>query len=324
MELELRHFKIVCAVADTGSITKAAARLGLAQPALTAQLRRIERALGGPLFERDHRGTRPTPLGDLVLDRARMLLPAVSELKEEAVRLANQASASGALPARLQLGSTNGPARGGLMHHLAVDYPTIRVTMRTSWSSDDLAVKVADGTLDFIVIGVCGNGAPPAQSGVSWRTMSLDPVFVLMAEHHRLADRAEVDLADLAAEQWAATPGDGCFAGCFAAACAKAGFAPRTLYEVDVASCVDLASDGDAVVLCQPTFRMPAGVVTVPLAGQPLTWLQVIGWRRDSPASEFAERLLEIAGKGYTDAIERTPHYGAWLDRHPAFGLVRS
>jgi DNA-binding transcriptional LysR family regulator len=51
MNLELRHLKVVCAIAETGSVTKAASTLGLAQPALTAQLQRIERTLGGPLFE---------------------------------------------------------------------------------------------------------------------------------------------------------------------------------------------------------------------------------------------------------------------------------
>lgn len=71
MDLELRHLRVVCAIADAGSVTKAASQLGLAQPALTAQPQRIERALGGPLFERDRRGARATPLGELVLARAR-------------------------------------------------------------------------------------------------------------------------------------------------------------------------------------------------------------------------------------------------------------
>ncbi|MGH8795377.1 MAG: LysR family transcriptional regulator, partial [Stackebrandtia sp.] len=47
MEVELRHLRAVCAVADAGSVSKAAAALGISQPALTAQLRRIEQSLGG-------------------------------------------------------------------------------------------------------------------------------------------------------------------------------------------------------------------------------------------------------------------------------------
>src|ERR1700750_2460841 len=94
MNLELRHLKVVVAIAETGSVTKAASQLGLAPPALTAQLQRIERTLGGPLFERDRRGARPTALGELVLSRARVLLPAMKGLQDEAARLAGSGAGS--------------------------------------------------------------------------------------------------------------------------------------------------------------------------------------------------------------------------------------
>lgn len=64
MELELRHLRTVRAIADAGSLTRAATVLGLAQPALSAQLKRIERALGGALFERGRHGVRATALGN--------------------------------------------------------------------------------------------------------------------------------------------------------------------------------------------------------------------------------------------------------------------
>src|SRR4051812_30438711 len=67
VDIELRHLRMIRAIAEAGSVTKAAAVLGLAQPALTTQLQRIERAVGGALFLRDSRGTRTTELGDLVL-----------------------------------------------------------------------------------------------------------------------------------------------------------------------------------------------------------------------------------------------------------------
>src|SRR5689334_12973656 len=63
MELELRHLRVVCRLADTGSVSKAAAALGVSQPSLTAQLHRIEEAVGGSLFERGSTGVVPTPLG---------------------------------------------------------------------------------------------------------------------------------------------------------------------------------------------------------------------------------------------------------------------
>src|SRR3954454_3559078 len=84
MNLELRHLKVVCAIAETGSVTKAASQLGLDQPALTAQLQRIERTLGGPLFERDRRGAAHNALGEVGLSRARVRLPAMKGLQDEA------------------------------------------------------------------------------------------------------------------------------------------------------------------------------------------------------------------------------------------------
>ncbi|MYR64107.1 LysR family transcriptional regulator, partial [Streptomyces sp. SID625] len=77
MELEVRHLRVLCAIADTGSLHRAARELGLAQPSLSTQLRRIEQTLGGQLFVRTRTGCRPTPLGRAVLSRAR---PLVSEL----------------------------------------------------------------------------------------------------------------------------------------------------------------------------------------------------------------------------------------------------
>ncbi|MCO1577731.1 LysR family transcriptional regulator [Crossiella sp. SN42] len=319
MELELRHLRVICTVADTGSVTKAAAKLGLAQPALTAQLNRIERALGGALFERDRRGSRPTQLGELVLARARLLLPAVSELREEAARLANSAGDEGAT--HFRIGSANGPMLGGLMHHLGADRPQARISPHTSYSSDELTELLSAGRLDFALVGACGEALPPNAPGVQWRLLAVDPVFVLLPEDHPLADKDELELVDLAEARWAATPGDGCFGDCFAAACARAGFAPRELYEADVVSCVDLVRSGDAVALCQPTFREWTGVVPVPIAGIPLRWRQFIGWHIDGQSTAAAERMAGHALAAYADVVSRSPRYTEWLAGHPGFGM---
>ncbi len=319
MDLELRHLRVVCTVAEAGSVTKAASTLGLAQPALTAQLRRIERMLGGPLFERDHRGVRPTALGELVLSRARVLLPAVDDLRDDATRLANTAVEDGA-GARFRVGAVAGPILGRLVHHITSAHPAARVSTQTSWSSDELVAMVAAGRLDYVLIGLCGSSAPPAERGLVWQEISDDPVFVLLSDTDPLAGKEEIDLADLADAYWAATPGDGCFTDCFAMECAKAGFSPRTLYETEVASCIDLAASGDAVLLCQPMFREMPGVVPVPLAGAPLRWRQVLGWHRDTGSGE---PMTTYAARAYQDVLDRSPRYTRWLATHPGYGAAR-
>src|SRR3954447_3005256 len=146
MNLELRHLKVVCAIAETGSVTKAASRLGLAQPALTAQLQRIERTLGGPLFERDRRGARPTALGELGLARAKVLLPAMKGLQDEAARLAGTDHEAGM--SRYRIGAMGGPIVGGLVHRLSVEQPNAQISTHASYYVDELASMVLAGRLD--------------------------------------------------------------------------------------------------------------------------------------------------------------------------------
>ncbi|MFF0740005.1 LysR family transcriptional regulator [Streptomyces sp. NPDC004111] len=318
MELELRHLRTVRAIADAGSLTKAAAALGLAQPALSTQLRRIERALGGPLFDRDHTGSRPTPLGELVLDRARILLPAVRELQEDAVRFAN----SWASLDRFRLGATHGPLLGGLVDQLATARPAVPVTTHTTWSVAEISTMLIEGRLDFGLIGTCGESRPPATDRLTWEVLGTDPVFVMLAEDHPFAGERELELSRLSGECWTDVPGEGCFADCFTAACARAGFTPIQVYETDTASCVHLVQVGRAVGLCRATFPPTPGLVTVPLAGAPLAWRHLLGWHPGAPAAEAARAVAGYTATAYGEAIARSATYTRWLtaDSCPGFG----
>ncbi|MEO3857805.1 LysR family transcriptional regulator [Acrocarpospora sp. B8E8] len=318
MDLELRHLRIVRTVAETGSVSKAATVLGLAQPALTAQLKRIERALGGALFQRDHTGSRPTPLGEFVLARAQVLLPAVRQLQEEAARLAN----GGEPGRRYRIGAANGPILGGLVDRLAQAEPDAVITTATSWSTGELATKVMLGRLDYALIGVCGDTRAPGDEAVSWALVAMDPVFVLVSSEHPLAGELEVELGALADEQWAVTPGDGCFGECFAVAAARAGFTPATIYETDVATCVHLVRVGRAAALCQGTFRLSEGLVALPIIGTPLRWRQLLGWHPETPAAEKAAQIVGHAKAAHEDAARQSPAYSNWLDRNHGYGTV--
>lgn len=317
MDLELRHLKVLRAIADAGSLTSAATALGLAQPALSAQLKRIERTLGGVLFERGRQGVRPTALGELVLDRAAFLLPTVRELQEDAVRFARGAAPGGA--GRFRLGGTHGPLLGGLVDRLATAFPAAPVATHTSWSEREVADQVAEGRVDFALLGACGESQPPAAGRLVWREIGVDPVFVMLADDHPLAGRPEVHLAELATESWADVPGDGCFADCFAVACARAGFTPARVYEADIASVVHLVQVGRAVGLCRATFPPTPGLVTRALAGTPLHWRHLLGWHPGAPAAAHAAQLVELARAEHAAACARSVSYSAWLAAHPDF-----
>jgi DNA-binding transcriptional LysR family regulator len=319
MNLELRHLKVVCAIAETGSVTKAASLLGLAQPALTAQLQRIERTLGGPLFERDRRGARPTALGELVLSRARVLLPAMKGLQDEAARLAGSGADEEGM-SRYRFGTIGGPVIGGLVSRLSELQPDAQISTHASYYVDELANMVVAGKLDYAQVGVCGDAMPSADYGLVWQTVAVDAVCVLMPEDHPQAKGVDVDLAELADEHWAGGTGDGCLAECFAAACARAGFTPKRLLETDVRGVVDMVESGSAIGICQPTFRPPAGLTHRPLAGAPLRWRQVLGWHPDGPAARVAPRLMGMALESYQEVVARNPMYLEWLVDYPQLG----
>src|SRR5260370_9590782 len=74
MDLEIRHLKLVAAVAETGSVTRAGNRLHLTQSALSHQLRDAEEQLGAPLFERKSGRMILTSAGDRLFMTTRMVL----------------------------------------------------------------------------------------------------------------------------------------------------------------------------------------------------------------------------------------------------------
>lgn len=318
MRLELRHLQVVCSIADYGSLTKAASALGLAPSALTTQLQRIERSIGGALFERDRRGARPTALGDLVLDRARTLLPAVQDLHAEASRLVGNCGTAQIC----RIGAVPSPMLSGIIRRLTSDRPGTRVTVHASSSPPELADMLADGRIDFALIGLCGGASPPAEHELRWHDIAVDAVFVLLPEDHRLAGRDEIELGDLADATWVATgPYECCFDECFAAACARAGFAVTRMYELDVRTALELVETGTAAALCQTSFRPPPGLVAVPIAGTPLRWRHVVGWAEG--ASPEVPPMIDLATASYQEALDRVPRSVRWMAEHPGFGAAK-
>ena len=319
MDLELRHLRVIWTIAEAGSLSRAATALGMTQPALSAQLKRLERSLRGELFIRGQHGVRPTELGELVLDRARVLIPAFTELQEEARRFARERATRTGMR-RFRLGGTHGPLIGGLLDRLATANPNAVVSTYTSWSTRELAGLLSEGRIDYALTGVCGESNPPSSGALVWREVAVDPVFVMLREHHPLATRQEVSLAELSRERWANVPGDGCFAECFAAACARFGFTPDAVYETDTASCVHLVQVGRAVGLCRATFPPTPRLVTRPIAGSPLIWRHILGWHPATPAAKAAGTTLAHARDAHEEAARLSPSYTRWRRTHPQHG----
>ena len=89
MILETRHLRLVTAVTDHGTLTRAGRELNLTQSALSHALLDLERRLGAPLFHRVGKRMVPTAVGERLVVRARRVLQLLTETEEEALRIAS-------------------------------------------------------------------------------------------------------------------------------------------------------------------------------------------------------------------------------------------
>ncbi|WP_051386455.1 LysR family transcriptional regulator [Actinokineospora inagensis] len=327
MELEFRHLRIVIAVADEGSITKAAAALGLSQPSLTSQLQRIERTMGAPLFERARTGVVPTSFGRTVLARARSVVTEMADLRGEA----SAHAATDGRPVEVRIGGRPSPLLSVVVPRLVAahaaergpDAPPLSVQVHTDPSAAALQGRVRAGRLDAAVLSdVIGFEIGPAEGVRRDLVVPVEPEFVALAERHPLADRAMIDLADLAGENWMIDPQeDHGGLGPLRAACRAAGFEPRITHEIsDSTSAREFVVSGQCVSLAQATSSEGRGLVIRPLRGDPIRNRLELAWKEPGPIDPAVLRAAVL--DGYASLIDRNPSYPRWWARHGGFAAA--
>ncbi len=303
MELELRHLRILCAVADTGSATRAAATLGMTQPALTRQVQRIERTLGGPMFVRDRSGMHPTNLGEYVLARARAALSTVRDLQPtRSVTTREQAATP-----RIRVGSKSGLMLAGLLDGLGELIPHAEVTSEYGASARRLADLVVADRLDLALLTEFSGRPVRYEAGLVCHPILSEPVYVLLPALHRAASYAEVPLSELAKEDWVVSPpADDGELEWFVGACLTAGFSPRVAHRLDPLSGLDVVRSGRAVRLCARSQPVPPGVVTRPLLGTPLRLHRLLAVDRQGWLAPYALPLVEYVRAAYEEALPKS------------------
>lgn len=311
----MRHLRVICVVAETGSIGRAAAALRVSQPSLSAQLHRIERMLGGKLFVRRNHGVTTTSFGEMVLTRCRAVLPTIDELSRATTRIT--LGALGTEPRLLRLGTVNAPLLPALVTGLRERFPNATITTHGEGSPTPLVHMVAGGLLELAVAGENPVYELPVRPEVVYHTVATEPVFALLAADHPLAARAEIDLADLAGECFGLPrPDDDRTHEYYALACLAAGFEMRAMHDIEGTPLLDLIRAGHAVTFCQATFRTSPGLAAVPLAGTPLWYRHVLIWPREGALAEHCVLVRGLAAAGYDAATRHNTAYPAWLIRH--------
>jgi DNA-binding transcriptional LysR family regulator len=194
-DLDPRLLRAFVAVAEELSFSRAAERLGIAQQALSAQIRQLEGRLDAKLFKRTTRRVAPAPAGEALLPHARAALAAcaagVEAVRSTVADAANAIAVAGAEQA--------GPVGAEILARFARDFPEIAVTVSDLLPPQALLEE--------------GAGLPPAVAFVrppfrgvnrfSTVTLLTEPRLAALPAGHELAGRDSVEPGELMGETWA-------------------------------------------------------------------------------------------------------------------------
>ena len=240
--IDSTELRILHALATTGSLTAAAASLGLSQPAVSQRIKRVENRLAVPLIERSGRGIRLTTAGQILADHGRTVvaeidaaLAAIDDLRGEragTLRMVGFPSASATLV----------PA---LMRVLTSEAPDVALQYREAEPPAATAM-LRDGEVDCALI-FDYEGAAELPAGSAFLPLWREEVHLVTSDD-REHPGDSVSLGDFAAEHWIA----GCekCRGHLLAAAGEAGFEPDIIQETDnVPAMLAMAAAGGAVAL---------------------------------------------------------------------------
>ncbi|MEX2985483.1 LysR family transcriptional regulator [Streptomyces sp. C36] len=293
--MELRQLRYFVTVVEEGGFTRAAARLHLAQPGLSAQIRQLEQELGQPLLDRSHRSVTLTETGRAVLPYARAALAAA-----DAVRQTVDAY-TGLLRGRVSLGLVSGATGhafdvASFLADFHDAHPALEIAL-TEDTSERMQAALLAGELDIALLGPIDEVPPP---GLSFQTVIDAPLAVAVAPGDPLlapADRTSVPLAELRDRALICLPRGTGVRAALERACAQAGFRPRVTFEAAAPHVLaQLAARGLGLAVL-PTGEDGSAsdgqLRTLTITRPGIRARVALAWRSTGPASPAARALLD-------------------------------
>jgi DNA-binding transcriptional LysR family regulator len=276
---QLEYFQ---AVARELHFTRAAESLRVAQPALSQQIRRLERQLGLVLLERNNHRVELAPAGAALLEHAERILADLGAVEEEMLGWV------GGVRGRIRLGAARG-VMAQLAQVLAIycrNYPAVEVELREQ-NTEDMLTGLGTGRLDL--------ATPAVSPGLDNRRLVVHPlgeeplVLVTASAGGPLAGREQARVAELDRVDLVSYPPGSAIGEIVRSALAEAGAAPRLRFESrEYSTARILASVGLAAAIMPRSVAEAAGpaVHLVRLDPEP-TWRPSLAWssaRRPAPA----------------------------------------
>lgn len=295
-EVSLRQLQYALAVREEGTVGAAARACGVSQPALSAQLAKLEAALGHALFERGARATRVTQAGHRLLQYAERTLTAARELEEAARSLSDP----GAIVLRVGLIPTVAPY---LLPHLVRRLRTPGDPPRVHWlelQTEDAEEALSSGGVDAILIA-----DPPLGSRRVDRVLGWEP-FVAVTPREEPGD-GPLPLADLTSQPLLLLDRGHCLRDQTLTLCGDRTVAVSPYRGTSLATVVQMVAMGLGVSLL-PATAAPleagrAAVRTRPLRDPDAGRTLRLVWRASSPHGDRLERLAEAAAGALSDAL---------------------
>ncbi|WP_394620081.1 LysR family transcriptional regulator [Lentzea sp. JNUCC 0626] len=308
MKLQVRHLRQVEAIHAAGSITQAAAALGLSQPALSGQLHRIEQLAGRPIFTRGRHGTTPTSFGEAVVAHAREVLVTLDEMNHAIREYHNGLT--------IRVGTYDLALAGRLGDAIATAIPerAAELVVEPRWSS--LVNAVRSGEIDLALTADCP-GYEYTPDGFDIAVVGHEPLFVFASR----ATTGEIALDDLDGATWVQTlDADEPYLRYLADTCTRAGLSSPAVFTVSRLVMAEMIRRGEnlAIPLQAVDNGQRAPGPAVSLRGNPLRLRHVLLWT-DAAVGEHVGVVCDALRAHYRQLAQHSPRIPGWFDRNPGW-----
>ena len=289
---QLRDIEYFAAIVEHGQVQRAAAALGLSQPALSKSLRRLEQAMKTRLLKRTPHGIELTSVGSALLARIRKLRLSLDDVTREVADLSEGRAG------HLRIGAAGGSALHLVPMACATllnDAPTVTLKLTVS-DRNAMLTALRDGELDIVV--AIGQG--PRHDDLVEDHLYDDAFVVLASANHRLAKRRELKLVDLVRERWTLGAINGPPEQLLSQVLGNKGLpAPNIAVETtNLSARLQLVAATDLLALgTTPTVRYAAarfGIVVLRVKDFAAARRGGLFYRKDAYLSPVALRLIEI------------------------------
>ena len=284
--MELHQLEYFVAVAEEASFTRAASRVHVAQPGVSAQVRRLESELGQQLLDRSGRSVRLTEVGSAVLPFARAALDAVANARLAVDDLA------GLVRGQVTVGMVSGcalPVLAELLAGFHDTHPGVAIALVED-NSDRLVERLRDGRLDLALIG----WAEQTPADIDSVVLVDEELVAAVAPGHPLAGAGAVTIRQLRDLPLVSLPRGTGVRAALDAACAAAGFTPRIVFEASaLPMVVELAGRGLGLAVVPASIPNGPGILRI--TDPQLRSRLELAWRCAPAANPAARALIERA-----------------------------